>query len=200
MKHSLFKNRPLLSRITLASLLTGIFAWSLFGQVQRSEVKVKPAVQVYDLVAKIYPQFWQADLKRGQTALIPIEKVVSFGIQDYEIAGGGHVYEFTLALDHGVLMRFYSVSAPQLDESQQKALAPIEKQAKETFPKASGLSASVVKQYGKTTHLPMMEFGVDEREDVMDLFESFRTAYLDFSMRELVKPQRDLAVRKIEQK
>ncbi|MFK7850313.1 MAG: hypothetical protein AB8D78_04980 [Akkermansiaceae bacterium] len=168
--------------------------------MQRSEVNVKPGVEVYEVVAKIYPQFWQANLKRDQSALVPIEEVVSFGLQDYEIVGGGHVYEFTLTLKHGILVRFYSVSAPKIDEKQRRFIAPIEGQVKDKLPAVTGLSASVVKQYGRTTHLPMMEFGVDEREDVMELFESFRTAYLDFSMRELVEPQRDSAVRLFEQK
>ncbi len=200
MKLFSFKDRRHFSQITLASLVTGLSGMSLFGQVQRSEVDVKQAVETYEVIAKIYPQFWQADLKRGQIALIPIAKVISFGIQDYDLMDGGHVYEFTLTLEHGALMRFYSVSIQQLDENQERINGPIEKGVKEASPKATGLSASVVKQYGRTTHLPVMEFGVDEREDVLELFESFRTAYLDFSMRELVKPQRDLAVRKIEQK
>ncbi len=190
-------NRNLFANFVVS--LSFLFVSSeLYAQVQTSEVNVTEPPEEYQIGGKIYPQFWKAELK-NQKAFVPLAKVISFGIQDYEVIGGGHVHELTIAMEAGVLMRIYALEAPTIVNRAKnpaaKGQSAVESVSGNISPVTNLQTNAVVKHYPATTHLNMMEFRVKSRKEVGSLYKELEQAYIDFQVREVTKRQREEAVR-----
>lgn len=177
-------------------------ALTAHAQVQTAEVDVKGPPEEYLINGNIYPQFWKAKLS-SQIAFVPLEKIVSIGVQDYEIVGGGHVHELSIAMEGHVMMRIYAIEAPTIVQRAKQKTNPTEngvtKSTGIAVPAVTHLQTdSVVKHYPATTHQPMMEFRVKKRESIDELFADLENAYLNYKMREVVKEQRKNAVQTTE--
>lgn len=123
---------------------------------------------------------WQCELPGG-SYLVDTGQIVSVSTHEYVVDAVARVTELTIATTSAVTARFYFIepvaTAPfgrgqeLLERAEERAAALAERVGQEPVWK------KVVKNYPTTTHAHMVEYRVDNKEQLQKLFDSVVTAW-----------------------
>ena len=126
--------------------------------------------------------FWEF-LHPGGTALVSLAEITAIDVHSYLIEGGFRVWELNVCDKSAFALRIYSVEKLEATDSV-ASLKSASRKAEETAEKAAEkLGAEdpwqkVVKDYPTTTHAKTVEFRVDKKETVLEIYKHVRQSWV----------------------
>src|SRR5688500_18733183 len=136
--------------------------------------------------------FWRCVLPGG-VFMVPVRMITSISAHEFVVDGVARVAEVNVATYGSVLARFYFIE--QIDPTTpvgvgQSAINVLQDKLKEGADRTGQdeLWRKVVKNYPGATHAHTVEYRLDSRKDLMDLFESAEEAWMRNRTREFKRP------------
>lgn len=168
---------------------------------------------------RVTPMFWECSITTtddGQTdpnaatqvnCIVPLAEVEFVAKQNYIVDGNIDVTEVTASMRSKTLLRFYFIKeiegaawqrlasdAARMDDLLSKQLG----QVAVTPSMQSPRNSKVVKNYPVTTHAQTVEYRLQKKEEVEELYTSLRNAFLTYKTFDLVDSQREATVIRFE--
>ncbi len=126
--------------------------------------------------------FWEF-LHPGGTALVSLAEITAIDVHSYLIEGGFRVWELNVCDKSSFALRIYSVE--KLEPSD--AVAGIKSATRKAEEAAEKIASKitddepwkkVVKDYPTTTHAKTVEFRVDKKETVLEIYKHVRQSWV----------------------
>ena len=176
-------------------------------------------VNVVRVPGRVTPMFWECSItttEDGNTdsnaasqvnCMVPLAEVEFVAKQNYIVDGNIDVTEVTASMRSKTLLRFYFIK--EIEGAAWQRLASDAARVDDLLSKQTGQLAvtpsmqsprnsKVVKNYPVTTHAQTVEYRLQKKEEVEELYTSLRNAFLTYKTFDLVDSQREATVIRFE--
>ena len=161
---------------------------------QRSVQRIVNPAPVQSVDANTVPLFWKAKLA-DSLVTVPLRNVEFYGVQDYIVDGATRVRELTISTNAQSLIRIYHI---QPLTAVSRATNNIQTLRNIAEGKTGGDEKRPVKVFPVTTHAHMVEYRIEGKEKITQLYDHLEATMIEYHARFLVPEQRLDTVRVIE--
>lgn len=139
------------------------------------------SAQPQDAPASQQPRVWTAETPAG-TYTVRLSTITSVSTHEYLVDATAKVTELTIATTGSEIARFYHISpvTPSIPSPLgQSGVNMVSDKLKETADRGAGEWQKVVKNYPMTTHAHTIEYRVNSRETLLQIYKSAHKAWTE---------------------